>query len=447
MENHGIRLKRFNTLLISISLIFSVFLTYAAVRTINSYREMRADTERYIESERQASDLQSGSDYLTEQVRTFVVTGDPTAVERYFEEVHVTRRRDTALEALGEYVAGTESFRLLSSALDTSNELMEREYYAMRLVIEARGYSVEDYSEELQAVVLTAEDLALSPEQQTDKARSLVFDEVYQAYKDAITTNVNLCVERLTGEMRREQMSSSDRLLTLLRVQVLLIVVMLLSVLAAVVLTSRLVIQPLQRAVGHIQNQELLPVSGSSELRYLAQIYNEMFVQQRKNRDQLSYEASHDSLTGLYNRSAFEKFRQELPLEDMALLLIDVDHFKTVNDTYGHDVGDRALRAVAAILRESFRSEDLVCRIGGDEFAVIMAHAGKELRDLIAGKILRANDRLAQGGDGLPALSLSVGVAFGNAEAPQGDLFKAADLALYRIKEGGRRGCAFYGFD
>ena len=447
MENHGIRLKRFNTLLISISLIFSVFLTYAAVRTINSYREMRADTERYIESERQASDLQSGSDYLTEQVRTFVVTGDPTAVERYFEEVHVTRRRDAALEALGEYVAGTESFRLLSSALDTSNELMEREYYAMRLVIEARGYSVEDYSEELQAVVLTAEDLALSPEQQTDKARSLVFDEVYQAYKDAITTNVNLCVERLTGEMRREQMSSSDRLLTLLRVQVLLIVVMLLSVLAAVVLTSRLVIQPLQRAVGHIQNQELLPVSGSSELRYLAQIYNEMFVQQRKNRDQLSYEASHDSLTGLYNRSAFEKFRQELPLEDMALLLIDVDHFKTVNDTYGHDVGDRALRAVAAILRESFRSEDLVCRIGGDEFAVIMAHAGKELRDLIAGKILRANDRLAQGGDGLPALSLSVGVAFGNAEAPQGDLFKAADLALYRIKEGGRRGCAFYGFD
>ena len=447
MENHGIRLKRFNTLLISISLIFSVFLTYAAVRTINSYREMRADTERYIESERQASDLQSGSDYLTEQVRTFVVTGDPTAVERYFEEVHVTRRRDAALEALGEYVAGTESFRLLSSALDTSNELMEREYYAMRLVIEARGYSVEDYSEELQAVVLTAEDLALSPEQQTDKARSLVFDEVYQAYKDAITTNVNLCVERLTGEMRREQMSSSDRLLTLLRVQVLLIVVMLLSVLAAVVLTSRLVIQPLQRAVGHIQNQELLPVSGSSELRYLAQIYNEMFVQQRKNRDQLSYEASHDSLTGLYNRSAFEKFRQELPLEDMALLLIDVDHFKTVNDTYGHDVGDRALRAVVAILRESFRSEDLVCRIGGDEFAVIMAHAGKALRDLIAGKILRANDRLAQGGDGLPALSLSVGVAFGNAEAPQGDLFKAADLALYRIKEGGRRGCAFYGFD
>ena len=115
MENHGIRLKRFNTLLISISLIFSVFLTYAAVRTINSYREMRTDTERYIESERQASDLQSGSDYLTEQARNFVVTGDPAAVARYFEEVKVTRRRDTALEALGEYVAGTESFRLLSS--------------------------------------------------------------------------------------------------------------------------------------------------------------------------------------------------------------------------------------------------------------------------------------------------------------------------------------------
>ena len=444
MENHGIRLKRFNTLLISISLIFSVFLTYAAVRTINSYREMRTDTERYIESERQASDLQSGSDYLTEQVRNFVVTGDPAAVARYFEEVKVTRRRDTALEALGEYVAGTESFRLLSSALDTSNELMEREHYAMRLVIEARGHDIGDYPEELQAVVLTQEDLALTPEQQEDKARSLVFDEVYQAYKDAITKNVNLCVERLTGQMRREQMSSSDRLLTLLRVQVLLIVVMLVSVLAAVILTSRLVIQPLQRAVGHIQNQELLPVSGSSELRYLAQIYNEMFVQQRKNRDQLSYEASHDSLTGLYNRSAFEKFRQELPLEDMALLLIDVDHFKTVNDTYGHDVGDLVLVRVGEVLAYSFRSSDLVFRLGGDEFVVIMRDVDSSIRDVVTSKIDQANLMLQKPTGDLPPVSLSVGAAFGDRENPEGDIFKDAGTALYRMKEGGRCGCVIY---
>ena len=128
----------------------------------------------------------------------------------------------------------------------------------------------------------------------------------------------------------------------------------------------------------------------------------------------------------------------------MALILIDVDHFKDINDTYGHAVGDRVLKRVADILRHSFRSVDNICRIGGDEFAVIMTRANSSMEQIVVNKINRANDLLQHPKDDLPPVSLSVGVAFSDRDNPQGDIFKDADSALYEVKRAGRRGCAIY---
>jgi diguanylate cyclase (GGDEF)-like protein len=99
---------------------------------------------------------------------------------------------------------------------------------------------------------------------------------------------------------------------------------------------------------------------------------------------------------------------------------------------------------VADILKESFRSVDILCRVGGDEFVVIMTRANSSLKQLVANKISHANDLLQNPKDGLPRASLSVGVAFSDRENPEGDLFKDADTALYRVKNAGRHGCAFY---
>ena len=128
----------------------------------------------------------------------------------------------------------------------------------------------------------------------------------------------------------------------------------------------------------------------------------------------------------------------------MALILIDVDYFKSVNDTYGHAVGDRVLKRVAEILRHSFRSVDIICRIGGDEFVVVMTRANSSMRQLVMNKINRANELLQHPKDDLPPVSLSVGVAFSDRENPQGDIFKDADTALYKVKEAGRKGCCVF---
>lgn len=440
----GVRLSVLSVTMLVIALVLSLLLLRSTSMTDAGYRALQEDTVRYMDSLRDADDMRAGSDYLTEQVRAFAVTGDARRVENYFTELNETRRRDKALENLNSTFAGTETYRFLSAALDYSNALVDVEYYAMRLVIEGCGYDAAAYPEALQAVELSAEDRAMSSGEQLEKARDMVYDDQYQGYKDAINENINLCLETMIGQTEQQRQQSSDVFQSLLQRQELVSVAYLAMVILFVALTGALVIRPLTLCVQHMRRQEKLPILGVDELRYLSDTYNHLLEENRQSQDQLSYEASHDALTGLYNRRVFDSLREAGDWDNAALILVDVDHFKSVNDNYGHDIGDRILQKVASLLQSSFRSEDYVCRIGGDEFAVIMVHAGSALRELVERKINAVNEQLHRSGDDLPAVSLSVGVAFGDRENPEGDLYQDADTAQYRVKEAGRNGCAFY---
>ena len=149
-----------------------------------------------------------------------------------------------------------------------------------------------------------------------------------------------------------------------------------------------------------------------------------------------------DSLTGLLNRSALEsrviEIEQQAKLGGgaLSLVLCDVDRFKHVNDTYGHDRGDQVLRDVAYELRKSLRSFELVYRLGGEEFLVLMPGAGLQEATTI-GERIRSN--LAAARPGGLSLTTSVGVASGaGSELSYEELFRAADAALLRAKREGR---------
>ena len=130
--------------------------------------------------------------------------------------------------------------------------------------------------------------------------------------------------------------------------------------------------------------------------------------------------------------------------EKIVLIEVDVDLFKTINDQYGHDIGDKVLRSVADNMLRIFRNdEDMVCRIGGDEFAVIMRNADSSSKDLINDKLKGMAERLNSPDEGMPEVTLSIGVAFSDRMIPEKGLFKTADLALYQIKEHGRNGVGF----
>ncbi len=157
-------------------------------------------------------------------------------------------------------------------------------------------------------------------------------------------------------------------------------------------------------------------------------------------------QAEHDPMTGVLNRRGFDQILNSMEKDrrDFALILVDIDNFKGINDTYGHEVGDVILKRVSRFLAEGFRSIDHVCRIGGDEFAVIMLDVTSDLGYTIEDKISEINRQLAIHETNVPAVSLSVGAAFMDRKNPGESLFKDADLALYYVKKHGRNGCHIY---
>ena len=445
-DHSGIQLRTASIFFIVLALIAAAALMISDLAVSRGYQRMEEASDRYIAAQMAATDLESGSDYLTDRVRCFVVTGDIEYLNHFFEEVEVSRRRDKAVENLEELLQGGDSAALatLNTALSLSNELIFTEKYAMRLAVEAGNYDPEDIPESVRAVRLTEADQALSREEMLEKAETMVFDNEYMHYKDRIRENVGLCTRALIRTSSQELENASGRLSILVHLQTVMTILFLLIVVAIVAIITKMIRLPLTNMVEKMQKQELIPPTGVEELRFVTRIYNQILQENQEARERLSHEASHDALTGLFNRGAYDLLLESADTEHMALILIDVDYFKSVNDTYGHAVGDRVLKRVAEILKQSFRSVDILCRIGGDEFAVVMTRVNSSMAPIVLRKITQANEMLQHPKDDLPPVSLSVGVAFSDRANPQGDIFKDADSALYRVKEAGRKGCAIY---
>jgi diguanylate cyclase (GGDEF)-like protein/PAS domain S-box-containing protein len=181
-------------------------------------------------------------------------------------------------------------------------------------------------------------------------------------------------------------------------------------------------------------------------------------VTERKSAEQkINALAFYDQLTGLPNRTLLaDRLKQSLTASSRsgicgALLFVDLDHFKTLNDTQGHDVGDLHLKQVAARLSTCVREGDTVARVGGDEFVVILAGLSKsEIQaatdtEIVAIKILAALNQPYSLGDLSHSSSASIGATlFRGTRASIDDLMKQADMAMYRAKDAGRNAVRFF---
>ncbi|NTU71145.1 MAG: diguanylate cyclase [Coriobacteriia bacterium] len=192
---------------------------------------------------------------------------------------------------------------------------------------------------------------------------------------------------------------------------------------------------------------EVATARKDAEIHRLRSLALEQEVEQRRiAQAELEAQASLDALTGLFNRRHVSVLSQELRREmaqghRASLILIDIDHFKEINDTHGHFAGDRALVSIARLLRENARDADTPVRYGGDEFLVLLAGTGAEKAKDIAERLRNAieSEPVRYRGASIP-ITVSIGVASVGPGSHQDmhDLIERADRALYAAKHAGR---------
>ena len=263
--------------------------------------------------------------------------------------------------------------------------------------------------------------------------------------------SINAAIEQLEEEIEDDQLAADlayERALWLAGIGA---GVCLLTIIAGVILIGRVMVASVDRLVDGAtrfaegDRTHRIDVRVPPELRKVANEFNRMIVKIDAYEDVLAERALKDVLTGLPNRRAFEEAagkqweRSQLAGEPLTLLQIDVDHFKRINDTFGHGVGDQVLRWVADILSKQLRVGHAAFRTGGEEFTVLIPATGASDALAIAERLRAAVSGAPFEAAGDPiSVTISIGSADSRSFASLSEMIAAADAALYQAKAQGR---------
>lgn len=441
-----VRITAVSVLSSLLALVIAALVAILTVQMRNELLSLDAISEQHNTCVNAARQMQEGSTYLTEQARLFTLNGNKEYLRNYLTEVNETRRRELSLEVLREQFQDSRGLQYVFSAMDRSQALMRTELYAMRLMLETTDDDPSDWPQELLDIQLSEADTALSREGKILAAQQLVRSDYYQSGRNAIASAISAYQETLDSEIRARQEFVSAVILAISRVLEFhtFLLLLIIFIKGGVIYLS--LIKPISRSITCVRRGELMPMQGAVELRELAAAYNAVFEENQEKQRMIRREAEHDPLTDLLNRRYFERTLDAYKQGDtpFALIIVDIDNFKTINDTFGHSTGDALIKRVASTLDGAFRDVDHVCRIGGDEFAVIVTDMVKKHGAAIREKINWINEELSVPADDVPAVSLSVGVAFADGRREADKIFEKADQALYQVKKNGRNGCVIY---
>ena len=431
-KQDGISLRAVYAWVVIAALILSGLMFYATYRLTRTFGDLAETAENQIAMQKAAHELMDASDYLTERVQRFTVNGDMRFLREYFTEAFETARRENAIETMSGTPGFSDALVQLQQAMEESLDLMRREYYAMRLVIEARGYT--DFPAELRNVALREEDAALSPEGKMRRATEMVLDDEYYDRKDRIRADMRDSLdvlEVLTHNAESEALTKLRNVLNLVRT---VIVLQILSTLLMILLTLRLGINPLLRAVECIRADKPIRETGASEFRYMARAYNSLTVQLSEENELLKDVSRTDALTGIRNRMALRNDYDSYDGREVTVMLLDLDSFKMINDICGHEEGDRVLSETGRLLAETFGKEHCY-RYGGDEFLVIVPDLSEAEFAKKLDRVMENRPVLERDGAFSP---VGYSVGYVHAVLDEGhdlrDLFSEADKRMYQIK-------------
>jgi len=435
----GVSISLVNLFFTILTALVFCFILIISNNVKNRFDAVNEALDKFIVCQQSSAKIREAADYLTDQARLFVITHKHEYADAYIKELQETRRQAQAMEELESVCSKSDlALQRLKIALEQAQGLMDMEMYAMRLVFEVIG-NVK-MPDQIAEISIADKDKGAGKVKLQETAVNNLFGDGYLIYKMRINVNCQLTVTAIEQQIKKELNVNADELgHNIGRLRVLFLILLLVNVFIFVAF-GYLVLVPLSKFKMAIERDEKLNVIGSLEFKSLAESYNEIYEIKAQNEKSLLKKAEYDGLTGILNRRAFDQICKTSAekRQKIALLLIDMDNFKGINDTYGHLGGDNALKTLAKALSETFRETDYVARVGGDEFAAILPDCEPAAKDAIRRKVAAINARLSEMDE--KPVSVSVGVAFSSCGFNK-ELYDKADKALYAVKEKGKRGC------
>ncbi|WP_143435562.1 GGDEF domain-containing protein [Henriciella aquimarina] len=275
--------------------------------------------------------------------------------------------------------------------------------------------------------------------------------ERFHGHVASSSDRLGVAYEKVAGEIQADHDAAVSAFAKANERAVLAAILSALAIIAGVVLIGRVMAASVDRLVNGAarvadgDRDHRIDVRVPPELRRVAAQFNRMIRRIQESEAALSELARVDGLTGMKNRRAFDealtKMHGQMSRTDEtgAVLFVDIDHFKRVNDTYGHAAGDDVLRAIARLVTSSLRPFDGIYRIGGEEFCVLLPGVKMEAASDLAERLREeVAQRPITAGDSEIPVTISIGGAKAIASLEPGKIIEAADAALYRAKTTGR---------
>ena len=439
----GLTIRKINYAFIFVVLLFSI-----GIGIVNHGIQKRYDrtviSEKALMACSDAADaFQQESDSLTFYVNSYLEEATEESLEGYFQIIE-SGERLAQLERVQELGIDSSS---LEQAENASDQLTSWEIHALKLAYLANGGDLSEAPEQIQTYELPETEEDLTQAEQMDAARKLVYGKEYNDFKRKIYTNLEEFKQKVVAGTREELMTQTDQAAILLHRQKGLILIENILVVCLALLLYRRVTLVVKKYIQKMSAGRKIDPNGTTELKYLAQAYNQSIEIQHKEQAMLRKMAEKDALTQVANRRSLEEYiTHKLEQENThgAVVFFDVDGFKTINDTYGHDTGDELLKALVRCIEKNFRGDDLIGRFGGDEFILWIEDIAQENAEFIKARIDSINKTVLHlSGVDIP-LSISAGITFCHTGEAYKEILRRADAALYEKKRNGKEGCVVY---
>lgn len=446
-KDEAIRLRSYNfsVMMIIGTVILCICLFYTTVAVSQKYEEMMQATDEYIRWNENAATVHEASEYLTEEARLFVQTANRQHMENYFTEIYINQRRKLVLEEIRDYYADTQTAVELERAIYESGQLMEQEYYAMKLVCIGAEIPTIYIPPEIAETALQAEDAALSSEKMIEKGRALLYDAAYQEAKESIYAHLDTFVAQTLAQEAQERENSVDYFFGAIYAQRMVAGALVILSLTTLIVMLRMIAIPLRRCSSRIRERAMLDEDGVEELRELVCVYNEMYAERGAEAAKFQYQPENDPLTGVMHRGTYREIAEALTenTEPMTFVICCVDHFAELSEKHSPETLDWMLKRTAALLAEKAEWKDHIFRVDHAEFAVIFMNTKEDSAEDIAAFFHKINERTLLSEDGLPPFSLSAGAAFSQ-KGWQKVLSAKAREALLQARKRGEAEIAFY---